>query len=180
MAPGARAIARDVAVIGVGRRLRGADAAGRLVADLLAADETRGFSVYGCDGDALDLIDAWQDVDAVLLVDAMVTGAQPGRVMRFDASDAALPAAAGRSSTHDLGLADALELARAMCRLPPTVLVYAIEADDFTPGAQPSAAVLAGVKRAAKAVADEAVRLLSSGEPGCPRDEEGSPCTTGP
>lgn len=180
MAAGNRTGARDVAVIGVGRRLRGADAAGRLVADRLAADGARGFSVRGCDGDALDLIEAWQDADALLLVDAMVTGAQPGRVMRFDVSDAALPAAAGRSSTHDLGLADALELARAMGRLPPAVLVYAIEADDFTPGAQPSAAVLAGVERAAAAVADEAARLVSSGELNCPRGEEGAPCTTGP
>lgn len=180
MAGGTSPAVPDVTVIGVGRRMRGSDAAGRLVADRLAADGQRGFSVHGCDGDALELMDAWQDADAVLLIDAMVSGAQAGALARFDASEAALPAAAGPSSTHDLGLADALELARAMRRLPPKVIVYAIEADDFSPGAHPSPAVLAGVERAACAVAKEAASLVSAGANNRPHGTEGEACTTGP
>jgi hydrogenase maturation protease len=171
---------RGVTVIGVGRRSRGADAAGRVVADRLAADRDRAFTVDGCDGDALDLMDAWRDADTVLLVDAMVTGARPGVLMRFDASDAPLPAAAGRSSTHDLGLADAIELARALRRLPRQVIVYGIEADDFTPGAPLSCGVLAGVERAARTVAEEAARLASATGSRRRRRGEGHACTTGP
>jgi len=169
-----------VTVIGVGQRMRGADAAGRLVADRLAADGDGAYPVRGCDGDALELIDAWQDADAALLVDAMVTGGQPGELLRFDASDAPLPAAAGRSSTHDLGLADAIELARALRRLPPRVIVFGIEADDFTPGAPLSPAVLAGVERAATAVAEEAARLVAMRPGGRRLGGEGIACTTGP
>jgi hydrogenase maturation protease len=53
-----------------------------------------------------------------------------------------------RSSTHAFGLADAIELARVLNRLPRKLAIYGIEAAQFDAGTQPSIQVLAGVERA--------------------------------
>ena len=51
------------------------------------------------------------------------------------------------ASTHLIGLADALELARALGRLPPRVVVYGIEGHRFGVGDPVSPAVAAAVDR---------------------------------
>ncbi len=56
-----------------------------------------------------------------------------------------------------MGLAEAVELARALGRLPARLVVYGIEAASFETGAEPSAAVRA----AAESVADAATKDLA-------------------
>ena len=56
-----------------------------------------------------------------MLVDAVASGAPPGTLHRFDASEDAVPARTFRSSTHAIGIAEAIELARALGRLPRRV-----------------------------------------------------------
>ncbi|MFA6207521.1 MAG: hydrogenase maturation protease, partial [Methylocystis sp.] len=56
-----------------------------------------------------------------------------------------LPRAAFGASTHGFGLAEALELARALGVLPPRCIVYAIEGEIFDIGAPMSPAVAAAV-----------------------------------
>jgi hydrogenase maturation protease len=109
-------------------------------------------------------MDAWAGARAVILVDAVLTGAAPGTVHRFDASEHALPALTGAASSHDLGLAEALELARALGSLPPQVIVLGIEGDDFGPGARVTAAVRAGIGEAVQRAAAEARALVAAGE----------------
>ena len=65
------------------------------------------------------------------------------------------PATFASASTHALGLAEAVELARALERLPPRLLVFGIEAASFETGAEPSAAVRAAAQRVADATAEE-------------------------
>ena len=64
------------------------------------------------------LMDAWEGAETVWLVDAVSSGAQAGAVHRVDASEEELPARLFRASTHHFGLAEAVELARALGRLP--------------------------------------------------------------
>jgi hydrogenase maturation protease len=66
-----------------------------------------------------------------------------------------LPAGLFRVSTHRFGLADALELARALGRLPPRVVVYGIEGSRFAPGRPMSPAVAAAVERLAGVLSTE-------------------------
>ena len=154
----------EAIVIGVGQEQRGDDAVGLLVARDLArrAPDAR---VLEHGGDGMDLLLAWQDAEAVVLVDAVVSGARPvGDVHRFDARRAKLPVPlfAGHS-THALGVADAIELARALDRLPARVVVYGVEAACFDTGAAPQAAVLAAVEPLAARVLEE---LTHRGETG--------------
>lgn len=60
---------------------------------------------------------------------------------RFDAAASSLPFSAFSLSTHGLGLADALELSRALGALPPKCILYAIEGGRFEAGAPLSPAV---------------------------------------
>ena len=136
-------------VVGIGNDARGDDAAGLIAARRLEA--------LAHEGDAMALLDVWRDADAVVVIDAVSSGAAAGTVHRFDASRAPLPASLRRSpSTHALGLADAIELGRALDRLPARVIVYGIEGGRFEAGAALTPAVAAAVEAVAAAVRREA------------------------
>ena len=138
-------------VIGIGNPDRGDDSAGVMV-----VRKVRGGRVMEW-ADCAVLMDLWDSADDVIVVDAMRSGLPPGTVRRFDAGTERLPAGAF-TSTHAMGVADAVELARAMDRLPSRLTVFGIEAADVTLGAAPSEAVVAAVDR----LADEINELLGS------------------
>jgi hydrogenase maturation protease len=142
-------------VIGVGNAWRGDDAAGLAVARRLRELRHDGVEVREHEGDASALIDAWSAGDRVVVVDAAASGAPAGTVHRFDARSAPLPALALRSSTHAFGVSDAIELARALGRLPAQLEVYAIEGASFAAGDRLSPDV-------ERAVEELAVRLGGS------------------
>ncbi len=136
-------------VIGVGNPDRGDDAAGLHVARRVAASAPANVTVIESTGDALALMDRWCDADRVLLVDAAAPGAAPGRIHRLDPVRQTLPREITLGSTHAFGLADAVELARTLGRLPGRMTIYAIEAGGLAPGATLTPAVAAAVERAA-------------------------------
>jgi hydrogenase maturation protease len=138
-----------VIVIGVGNAWRGDDGAGLAVARRLRELSPTGVEVREIEGDATALMDVWAGADRVVVVDAGQSGAPPGTVRRFDVCAAALPARLLRSSTHAFGVPDAIELARALGRLPATVDVYAIEGASFAAGD----GLTLPVERAAEALA---------------------------
>ena len=85
-------------------------------------------------------------VDEAVIVDAVRSGAPTGTIHRFDAGAGPLPASLrGVASTHHVGLAEALELARALGRLPARTTVYGIEGISFDAGAPVSAPVVAAI-----------------------------------
>jgi len=149
-----------VLVIGLGNELRGDDGAGIEVARRLrglAAEA--GIDVRAQQGEPAGLIDAWSGRKAVLIVDTMRSGAELGTICRFDASCEPLPAQLrGSSSTHALSLAEAIELARALGRLPPRVVVFAIEGQRFETGAALSDEVQAVIPKVAGMVLEAARR----------------------
>jgi hydrogenase maturation protease len=128
-------------VIGVGNAWRGDDAAGLAVARRLRELALDDIEVREVEGDATALVDLWVRATHVVVVDAAASGAPPGTVSRFDAIAMPLPARTVRSSTHAFGVPDAVELARALGRLPERLDVYAIEGASFTAGDRLSPAV---------------------------------------
>jgi hydrogenase maturation protease len=140
-------------VIGVGNVYGGDDAAG-----VLAAEQLRdaGLSVRVCELEPSRLVDAWSGADTVYVVDAVASGAAPGTIHRFDAAEGRLPAPIfGSSSTHALGVADAVELARVLGRLPPRTVVYGIEGATFDAGTAVTPAVSEAAVRVAQAILEE-------------------------
>ncbi len=110
------------------------------------------------EGEPIELIEACEGAREVWIVDAVCSGAPAGTVHRFDAGREPLPAALFGLSTHRLGLADALELARTLGRLPPRVVVFGIEGSQFATGSPISPAV----EIAAEGLADSLVELVTS------------------
>jgi len=137
-------------IIGLGNPDRGDDAAGLLVARRLVE---RGIEAVEHVGGALDLIEILHTADCALIVDAVVSGAAPGTLHMWDAGTADLRSDVLGSSTHALGLADAIELARSLDRLPKELTIYGIEAAHFVAGTPPSPQVLAGVERTVEHIA---------------------------
>jgi hydrogenase maturation protease len=132
-------------VIGIGNRLRGDDSAGVVAAEQLRPRVPEGVEVVSCDEEPSRLMEAWQGAESVLLVDTVSSGASPGTLHRFDAGDEAVPARTFRSSTHAIGIADTIELARALGRLPRRVRIYGIEAGGFETGGSLTPAVESAV-----------------------------------
>ena len=75
----------------------------------------------------------------------------PGTVRRFDATITPLPISVNLASTHGMGAAEAIELARSLDRLPPRLLVYGIEGSTFHPG-QPMSQAVADAVEVARAM----------------------------
>jgi hydrogenase maturation protease len=144
-----------VILIGVGNGWRGDDGAGLALARRVRELAPSGVEVREVEGDATALMDAWSGAEHVVVVDAAQSEAAPGTVRRFDAGAAALPVRALRSSTHAFGVSDAVELARALGRLPDRLEVYAIEGASFTAGERLSPVV-------ERAVAELASELSAS------------------
>ena len=110
----------------------------------------------------LALIDDWAGFDAVVCVDAAAPLGAPGRVHRLDLAKEKLPPELSFASSHALGLAEAVELARILGLAPETIVVYAIEGACFDGGAPLSPEVASAASEVADRVAAEVRRLLAS------------------
>ena len=142
-------------VIGIGNPLRGDDAAGRMAARRLRGTLPADVAVLEIDGEATTLLAALDGAAAAFLIDACVSGAPAGSVHRFDLAEGSLPSTVGLVSSHALGLADALELARALSQLPERCIVYAIEGRSFEPGAKLSRPMLTALGSVVRRLHDE-------------------------
>ena len=143
----------------MGNAWRNDDRAGLEVARLLAG--TEGVEVLEREGEPTSLIDSWQGTGALWLADAVSSGAEPGTVHRHDAGAGPLPARLYDTSTHHVGLAEAVELARALGRLPERVVVYGIEGASFETGETLSPVVQEAAARVAEAIREEVAQCTS-------------------
>jgi hydrogenase maturation protease len=123
-------------VIGVGNPTRGDDAAG-----IEVAKRVRSTTAYQHSTGSYQMIDLWDGADEVIVVDAARSGAPPGTIHRIDPTSQPLPEGMLATSTHSVGVASTIEMARALGRLPDRVTVYGIEVSDLTRGVGLSPAV---------------------------------------
>jgi hydrogenase maturation protease len=120
-------------VIGLGNPDRGDDGIGVAVARRVAQYVPVGVSVAE-NVPPVSLVDAWDPDDEVVIVDAMVSGRAPGSLLIVDAARERLPAGGwGSGGTHAMGLSEAVELARALGRMPRRLVVVGIEIDNVLP-----------------------------------------------
>ncbi len=144
-------------IICCGNRDRGDDAAGVLVGERL---REMGISAEVYE-DPLAMIESWDVTDEVIVVDAMVTGAPVGTMRSWDAPMAENVCEAS-SSTHGLGVGEAIRLAEMLGRVPRRLRVYGIEGKRFQAGAEVSREVQQAVQDVAKRIASELVPAAAS------------------
>jgi len=151
-------------VIGVGNSWAGDDAAGVLVARLVRDRVPDGVAVAEHEGEPTALLDTWERSGLAIVVDATFGGGRPGAVRVLDATHEPLPAGFTGTSTHAFSLAQAIELGRALGRLPDRLLVVGIEGESFEAGAGPGPAVAAALEQGAAQVLARLDEHLRGGE----------------
>jgi hydrogenase maturation protease len=147
-------------IVGAGNAFRRDDGAGLATAMRLRgtlATVPGDIRVLAKEGDLASLLDDWEGAAAVVVIDATESGTEPGTIRRYEVHEQPLPAVFSRRSTHSFGVAEAVELARALGRLPARVVVFGIEGRDFAPGEGLSPAVDAAVNDVVRRVTEEAV-----------------------
>jgi hydrogenase maturation protease len=122
-------------LIGVGNPYAGDDGAGRAVARRLLARNDCAIEVSQCTGEATSLMSTWTGFDDVILVDACQGAGPPGSIHCFGPEEVDRLASLQHASTHSLGVAAAIGLARALGSLPSRLVIYAIEAGHSHEGA---------------------------------------------
>ncbi len=145
----------------IGNRLRRDDGAALIVADRLRASGL-GLPVRDYWGEGTELMQDWDRPRRILIVDAARSGATPGTIHRIDVRAQPVPRDFLYYSTHRFGVAEAVELARALGTLPESLQLYAIEGGCFDAGEGLTAPVAAAVVQ----LADELWRLAQTGELG--------------
>lgn len=157
--------APNTLVIGLGNAFRGDDGVGRVVARRLREIALPGVTVREESGEGAALMEAWMDAGAVILVDAVQSGAAPGTIHRLDATRTPVPSRFFHYSTHAFSVAEAVELARALNQLPPHLILYGIEGGDFTAGEQLSPEVAAAVDELLPRIRQEIQSVIANPNP---------------
>lgn len=130
----------DAAVICVGNLARSDDAVGPLIAEELGRRPLP-VPVHLSNGEPGELLDLWSHLQRVVVVDAVVTGqGEPGTIHVMNASIDPLPVVS-HASSHGIGLAESIELARSLHQLPPDVRLVGIEAGSLEAGTELTIAV---------------------------------------
>ncbi len=107
--------------------MRGDDAVGLLAARRLRQSLGDWAEAIEAEMVGVDIVELMKGVRVAILIDAARSGQRPGTIHRLDASTGAIAVGMFPSSSHTLGVSEALELARVLGVLPKTVIVYGIE-----------------------------------------------------
>ena len=114
-----------IRIIGIGAPF-GDDAVGLILARILALEPPPGCEVLASDRPGAGLIDLLEGAEAAILIDAVRSGAPPGTVHQLTFSE--LARHSGRFvSSHELGVAESVQLAEKLQRLPGRGGVLGIE-----------------------------------------------------
>jgi len=141
-----------ILIIGVGNAYRGDDGVGLRIAQDIKKKSPDHVNVIEQSGEGISLMDSWKDADAVILIDAVHSGRKPGTIHRFDVHTQTIPAKFFHYSTHAFGVAEAIELARALKQLPQNFIVYGIEGKCFEAGVGLSQEVEKSVQEVVKRI----------------------------
>lgn len=147
-----------VLFIGVGNLHRADDGVGPSLAEKLSCDpefKKQGVVAQPHSGEGASLIHLWQDVERVVIVDAMKSGLRCGTVRRFDVAKEKLNHGIFRYSSHLFSLAEAVEMSRQLGSLPKHMIIYGIEGKEFTFGAKMSPSVAKSMAKVEEAVRKE-------------------------
>ena len=148
-----------VLVIGIGNSYRSDDGAGLVAAQRLKKQQSKAFRVLTHSADGAGLMASWQAAEAVVLIDAVQSGAKAGTLYRWDANLESLPARAFRGSTHGFSVVEAIEMARVLGQLPQCLIVYGVEGQNFEAGTTLSPEVDSAVSNLVESVLREILNL---------------------
>lgn len=137
-------------IIGVGNEFRNDDRVGlELIRHL---NKLKSFKLCESSGEALDLMEAWEGFDQVFLIDAVEAKGEPGKISCFSAHEKKLPTSFFSCSSHFFSVAEGIEMARALNRMPQNLTVIGIEGKNFDHGQILSQEVIAAQDKVLKRI----------------------------
>jgi hydrogenase maturation protease len=147
---------RPLLVLGLGNVLCADDGVGVAALARFARQYEVGEGVRLADGGTLGLalLGLFEDVDDVLLVDAILADAEPGSLVRLEGRDVE-PAARERLSVHQVGVADLLDALRWLGDEPQRIALIGLVPERVELGLGCSPAVERALPRLVSALADE-------------------------
>ncbi|QPJ61590.1 MAG: hydrogenase maturation protease [Candidatus Nitronauta litoralis] len=124
---------QGIFIVGVGNQYRHDDGAGlevvrrikKLREDIECVEQS---------GEGVQLMDTWKERNHVILIDAVSSSKAPGTLHCINANKEPLPKNWFSCSTHNFGVAEAVEMSNVMDTLPVTLQIFGIEGNCFDPG----------------------------------------------
>ena len=146
---------RSVLVLGIGNILLGDEGVGVRVIEQMQKMRLPDYVEVVDGGTAgADLLDVLAERQKVIIIDAVGADCEPGTVLRFTANDLVRPGGVGMS-LHELGLVEALTMAKQLGCEPKDVVVLGIKPKDIKCGLELSEEVAASVPRVIELVLAE-------------------------
>lgn len=121
-------MSKKVVVLGVGNLLMADEGVGIRCIETLEREKVLPEWVTLIDGGTSthELLEDLENLDVLLIVDAVASGAAPGTVVRFEGHD--IPASfSNKLSPHQHGINDLLATLRLLDRSPGKVILYGVE-----------------------------------------------------
>ncbi len=147
-------------ILGLGNVICGDDGAGVAAIERLRRTHVLPPGVRVLDGGTLGLtlLGEFQEVDDLILVDAVRADAPPGTPVRLD-GEAVAPAVRERLSVHQIGVADLLDALRLIDAFPRRLVLLGLVPRTLELGLGRSPEVEAGIDGLVEAVAAEGRRM---------------------
>ena len=149
-----------ILLIGIGNEYRCDDSIGLHVIRALKERNLPGTIIVESSGDGAKLIEMFSSARMAILIDAVSSDGNPGTIYRFDAHKQPLPVQLSFQSTHAFGVSEAIQLARVLEQIPPILIVYAIEGENFSTGIGLTSKVERAAKEVVERVCDEVQMAL--------------------
>lgn len=144
----------NILVIGIGNEFRGDDALGLIAVREIKKTLGNKVNCYEHSSDGTSLINLWQKDNIVFLVDAIYSKSQSGEVYRLDLKEETLPVE-WFYSTHAFNLAEAIELARILDKLPAKIILYGVRGKNFEIGQEISPTVYQAIESVVSQILEE-------------------------
>jgi hydrogenase maturation protease len=147
-------------ILGLGNLLCGDDGLGVSAVERLVDAYEAPDGVRVLDGGTLglSLLPYLEDAERVILVDAVRNDTAPGSFVRLTGDEVA-PAVAARLSVHQVGVADLLEAARWLGRMPATLVLLGLVPESIELSLTRSPSVERNMPELVRRVAEEAAAL---------------------
>lgn len=130
----------DKALVCLANPNRGDDAFAWIVADQFIKEGETLFSVIKSSGDITDLLDVFSSHRRVVVLDAMETE-DLVPIKKWNVKEESLPASLSGTSSHVLGVGEAIELSRALDKIPDELIVIGVKGVNFQLGEELSLAM---------------------------------------
>lgn len=118
-------------ILGIGNKFRSDDGAGVVAAEKVKQLGMDKFDVKILDGEGTEIMEAWKDYDDVIIIDAVQKNGSAGKIHEINANDMVLESDFFNYSSHAFGLAEAINVAKVINKLPKFLIVYGIEGAHF-------------------------------------------------